>query len=369
MHGRISHYQVREEDDMFNYEFLKPHYTAYWNRENHDRPLIWVLAPAANPLPDIPAPEAMKDKWEDIEYLVASTRRQIENTYYGGEAIPVFNPNLGPDILGAIAGCELEYGQDTSWAVHCVHNWDDYPELVFNTNNRYWKKIEAITKAAVEDAQGDYLVGITDLHPGTDGLASLRGPQELCLDMLDNGKQIKARVDQLFEIYKEVYMRLEAIISPHQEGSTNWMGIWHPSKRWYVTGCDFSCMINSDAYEEFVVPGLIKELAFLDASIYHLDGPGALRHVDRILELPQLNGIQWVYGAGQPGARHWLALLKKIQKAGKLIHINCRLADVETVCSELEPEGVLLVVEGCQSPSEAEDLLRLAQKASANRGC
>ena len=62
------------------------------------------------------------------------------------------------------------------------------------------------------------------------------------------------------------------------------MGIWHPG-RWYPTCCDFSCMISTQMYEELVVGELLEELDFLDASIYHLDGPDALKHLDRLLAI------------------------------------------------------------------------------------
>lgn len=352
---------------MRDYERLKKRYTEYWNRENHDRPLICAYAPVEHPLPPIAAPATLRERWENVDYVVASARRWIENTYHGGEAVPSFNPNLGPDILGAIAGCELAYGEETSWALHCVEDWDTHPRLVFDEANRWWKKIEEITKAAVADARGEYIVGITDLHPGTDCLVSLRGPEALCCDLMDCPEQVKLRVEQVFEIFTEVYTRLEAIISPHQEGSINWMGVWHPEKRWYTTSNDFSCMIGKEAFEEFAIPGLSRELDFLDASIYHLDGPDAIRHLDRLLEIPKLHGIQWVYGAGQPSARHWIDLLKKIQNAGKLIHIHCMPEDVEPVCAELAPEGVLMSLGSCANLEEIQTLLDLAEKTSSKR--
>jgi hypothetical protein len=352
---------------MLNYEYLKQRYTDFWNMENHDRPLICISTRIESPLPDVAAPESLKLRWEDTEYILASTVRSIENTYYGGEAMPVVNPNLGPDILGAIAGCGIEYGDDTSWAVHCVSDWEKHPVLAFDENNRWWRKIEEITRTLAENASERYLVGITDLHPGTDGLVSLRGPKELCLDLVECGEEVKTRIDQLFGIYTEVFRRLDSIISAHQEGTINWMGIWHPDKKWYVTGSDFSCMVSGADFEEFVVPGLTDELGFLDASIYHLDGPGALRHLDSLLELPDLNGIQWVYGAGQPGALHWLPVYKKIQAAGKAIQVYCHADEVGTLCSELKPEGMQLFVHGCDSRSDIDDLIKLAENETRMR--
>lgn len=121
------------------------------------------------------------------------------------------------------------------------------------------------------------LVGITDLHPGMNGLAALRGSQELCFDLLECPELLLPRVRELFEIHRCIYAGLDAIIAPHQAGSTNRMGIWHPEKWWYVVSCDFSCMLSGEHFDTFVAPGIEMEQNFLEASMYHLDGPGALR--------------------------------------------------------------------------------------------
>jgi len=352
---------------MSNFEYLEKRYTDFWNLENYDRPLMCVCAQVETPLPYIMAPDSLLEKWEDLDYILASSVRRIENTYYGGEAVPVFDPNFGPDILGAIAGCEIEYGANTSWAVHNVGDWEQHPALEFDENNRWWKKLEELTKVVAENASGRYLTAITDLHPGTDGLVSLRGPEGLCYDLIDCAEQVHLRISQLFDIYTEVYTRLDAIISAHQKGTINWSTVWHPNKKWYMTSSDFSCMVNSDDFEEFVVPGLTKEHEFLDAAIYHLDGPDALRHLDRILELPGLDGVQWVPGAGQHGALHWIPVYKKIQDAGKIVLASCRADEVGALCAELNPEGVHLFVEGCKKQSDVNDLLKLAERETRAR--
>jgi hypothetical protein len=349
---------------MKNYDYLKKLYTDYWNRENHDRPLIHANVTVENPKPWIPAPKSLVDCWEDIEYIVASVRRGFENTYFGKDSVPVCNPNLGPDIIGAIAGCGLEYGHGTSWAVHNVTDWSAHPKIEFDENNRWWRKIAEITKAVAEDANGDYLVGITDLHPGSDGLVSLRSPENLCFDLIECPDEVLKRDLELFELYKEVYNRLDAIISPYQEGTINWMSIWHPHKRWYVTGSDFCCMIGKDDFEKFIIPSLMNELDFLEASIFHLDGPGALHHTDRLLEIPNLNGIQWVFGAGQPSGSHWLDLLKKIQGKGKLIQVACNPDEVKVICENLRPEGVQLHINGLKTKDEIDDIMMLAEKTT-----
>jgi hypothetical protein len=110
-----------------------------------------------------------------------------------------------------------------------------------------------------------------------------------------------------------------------------------------VSSCDFSCIISPENFEEFIIPELIDEIDFLPASLYHLDGPDALRHLDRLLEIEKLGGIQWVYGAGQPSAMHWIPTLKKIQDAGKLVEVTCEPEDIIPVCEALKPQGVHLI--------------------------
>ena len=335
-----------------DYDIVKRRYLEYWNRENHDTPLVSVYArerlggeegsgAGGGPNGSRTANQAeLRRRWLDTEASVAAFRRSLKRTYCGGDAYPCYNPNLGPDIIGAICGCDLEFGEETSWAVHCVDDWADYPPIAFDENNFWFKKIAEITKAACDDSCGDYLVNITDLHPGMDALVSLRGPEQLCLDMADCPDEVISRVNQVHAVHTEVYNRLESITSQIQRGTCNWMGAWYPDKRWYVTSEDFTALISGDDAERFVLPHIMAELDFLDASIFHLDGPTALHHLDRLLQLPNLNGVQWVYGAGQPTARFWPQVLTKIQRAGKLIDIFAEPDDLAPLCELLEPEGL-----------------------------
>lgn len=327
-----------------NEDYLKQRWLEYWEMENHDRPLVSIYAPKQKQTyTEIIRPKTIEEYWYNTEYIVKKAKENMKNTYYGGEAFPVINPNLGPDILGGICGCEIAFGEETSWALHHVKDWAALPPIQFQEKNRWWQRIKEMTEYIVQEARSDYLVGMTDLHPGTDGLVSLRGPAELCMDLMDIPEAINPRIGEIFEVYKQVFERLNSIIKSGQDGCTNWMGIWHPEKEWYVTSSDFSCLISEEDFEKFVIPGLLDEISYLPASIYHLDGPGALRHLDRLLRIEKLKGIQWVYGSGQPSARYWIPILQKIQQAGKCIQVNCEKEDLIPVCEALKPEGVHLV--------------------------
>lgn len=342
-----------------DWDKVSTRYEAYWARENHDRPLLSVTAPAARQTAEpLPRCAALKERWLDIDYMLAAAHRRFQNTYYGAEALPVLSPDLGPDLFAALYGTPIEFGEDTSWAVHNLKDWDEYQPLVLDKNSPYYRKICEMTRAAAEDGRGQYLVGVTDIHAGLDGLVSMRGPELLCMDALERPEFLARGAMDLFEGFKTLYTGLQDIAGQHQAGSTNWMNIWHPS-RWYVTSCDFICLISPAMFDDLVVEELEAQLAFLDASIFHLDGPDALRHLDRLLELDALQGIQWVYGAGQPTAAHWLEVLQKIQKAGKCFQIDATPADMPVLLDNLAPEGALYVVRA-ESEEEARAIEKLA---------
>lgn len=345
-----------------DWEQAQKKFVEYWAMENHDRPLIAAIAPRDGYVcKEIKAPEKLEDRWMDIEYIIKNAREGFASTFFGGEAFPNLYPNLGPDILGAILGCGLIFGESTSWAAHFIHDWSKVGKIEFDAQNKWWKKIKEMTEAVADDAKGDYFVGITDLHPGADGIVSIRDPENLCLDLIDNPERVKKANFEILEAFKKVADELYGITNRNLKGSTNWMSVWHPAK-WYVTSCDFICMISREMFNEFILPELLEELEWLDDSIFHLDGPGALKHLDALLELPKLNGIQWVYGDGQPSASHWIPVLKKIQDAGKMIHVYIQPEELDILLQELKPEGVMYAT-WCEKEQDARDLVKKAEKA------
>ena len=64
------------------------------------------------------------------------------------------------------------------------------------------------------------------------------------------------------------------------------------TKPYFISQCDFCCMIGPEQFDEFVFETLKKEASLIERSFYHLDGPGAVRHLDKIMNvvLKEFNG-------------------------------------------------------------------------------
>lgn len=340
---------------MQDFVRIQERYRAFWNREN-ETPLLWLCAPRAHTdYSRAPRrPEKTEDRWLDFAYVIRSHRVWMENTYYGGDAYPNFMPNLGPDILGAICGGDIAFGETTSWARPCVAEWEGHPDIVFDENNVWWQRIRTLTEMAVADSRGDYCVQITDLHAGMDALVSLRGAQELCMDVLDCPGLLQRYTMQVYDVFREVYDRLYAITSRLGMGTTNWLNIWS-DRKWYVTSCDFSCLISPEQFAELVLPELRAELSYLDGSVWHLDGTQCARHLDALLSLEKLNGIQYVNSEFDRRPTDYLPMIRKIQQHGKLFQMAIGPEDLDAFLTELEPQGLFLTV-SVKDESEAREI-------------
>ncbi len=130
--------------------------------------------------------------------------------------------------------------------------------------------------------------------------------------------------------------------------------------------CDFAALISPRRMEEFCLPDIRALCRRLDTSILHLDGHDAVRHLDALLGIPELDAIQWVPGAGKPPAVGWLPMLKRVQQAGKSLHIYAAAVDVPRILEELSPSGLMISVEDeFRSRAEAEASINQVERQCA----
>jgi len=74
-----------------------------------------------------------------------------------------------------------------------------------------------------------------------------------------------------------------------------------------------------------------------------VDGRGVLKHLDRILSVPEIQAIQWVQGMGLDlPIMQWVPLIKKLQAAGKSVMIDLQIGELEDFINAMDPEGLLL---------------------------
>jgi len=335
---------------------------AFWAGEMADRPPVEIRLPkpGAKPFPAKPYKD-WASKWLDIETRADEYAHTVANTLYLGDALPQVFPNLGPEIYSAWCGCPLHFTETTSWSEPIVHDWEtDWDKVRIDTEHPLLKAIEQLTDALIERSAGTFVVGLTDFHPGGDHMAALRDPANLATDLIEYPEYILDELPRAQAEYLAAYDRFYEKIRSAGFPASSWMGSLFGEGKFYIPSNDFSCMISPRMFEEFFLPGIREECRFYDQSVYHLDGPGALRHLDALLEIPELNAIQWVCGAGNEGYERWIPVYQKIQRAGKSIVLcNTTVRDLDRIFETLRPEGVYISgVGGVEDVETAEAVIR-----------
>ena len=284
----------------------------------------------------------LKSRWFDAEYQVDYFIESIRDRRFYGETFPIFWPNLGPNVYAAFHGAELDYGEVTSWIRHCIHDWSDIGNLNFCRDNAYFQKIDELTRIALEKSAGRFLVGYTDLHGSLDCAADWRDPQLLCMDLIDCPDKVHELVALADENFLAVYDHYDAVLKSHGLPSVTWMGIPSPGKM-HIPSCDFTTLISAADFCAFYLPSLLAEVRHTTHNVFHLDGKGMLRHLDRILAIPQIHAIQWVQGVGDDlPILQWLPVIKKIQAAGKGVVVDLQLDELEPFIAAMKPDGLYL---------------------------
>jgi len=302
----------------------------------------------------------LKDRWWDTDYQVELFEYQLKHSVFNAETFPVFWPNLGPEVFTAFYGVELLYKEVTSYAVPIIKQWSQMENIVLDLNNLYFRKIEEMTYAALERCKGKYMVGYTDFHPGLDCAAAFRDAQQLCIDLLLEPEQVKHLIDISSKDFHKVFNYFDIILKKSNQLSVTWMGI--PSfGKMHIPSCDISSLISPEQFEDFVLPALKNEIKPMTHNIFHLDGSGVARHLDMILELPEIDAIQWVQGLGNDlPIMQWVPLIKKIQAAGKSVVIDLQVAELDSFMKEVDPRGIYLCLSA--DPEFQADIIKKVER-------
>jgi 5-methyltetrahydrofolate--homocysteine methyltransferase len=344
---------------------------AWWDGTLDTGPLISVVAPLdqpRRPLLSVSDPVDVRERWLDVAYRTRTAWNQVMSTWYGGDALPNVFINFGPGSMAAYLGSEVTLMRETVW-FHPLRDMslkEIESSLRYDPENELWQATLNFTREAAHMAEKEFFVSIADIGSVLDILASLRGNQNLLLDIIESPGLVNRCQDRIMEFWFRCYSELRSIIDDTgQEGHTCWLGCWS-SRPWYVLQCDFSAMISSAMFEEFVVPYLEQYVEWLDRSVYHWDGPGALHHLRSLLSIERLNAIQWVAGAGNPpeDSETWLPQYRKIAEAGKGIIINGYDPDRVVALTKKLPAEKLAISVQAPSPKDGEALLKRLRLAS-----
>ncbi|MCS7120135.1 MAG: hypothetical protein RMJ07_03335 [Nitrososphaerota archaeon] len=339
--------------------------SAWWLGEDINRPILAIYAPKETVVrKKVRAPKTFMERRTNIDYRIRNSEIRMRNTFFGGEAFPLINTEIGPGDLALYLGAEPIFREDakTVWYKPVISDLDLDKHLEFDPENKWWKFHCDFIVQASKRSFGRYLIGMPDLIEGLDTLAQLRGHEKLLVDLFKRPKWVHARLEEITELYFIYYNHFYEKIKDDVGGNAfSVYRIWAPGRTSKVQS-DISAFLSPRMFKEFVDPYLRRQCSQLDFVLYHLDGPNAIQHLDILLKIPEITMIQWVPGAGEepPESQKWRPLYKKILEAGKSIWLHVPFNCVENMIATLNSKRLFIIAD---APTEME-AKKLLQKLS-----
>jgi hypothetical protein len=305
---------------------IKDTYRKWWAKDL-DRPIFNIALGGVDPgrdepeLPhynfsafyglDTPA-EQIIDRWD----------WNLSGNKWVGDGFPNIWANFGAGVLGAILGAKLlnTIDTDTVWFEPTEEREIADIDFEWDADNVWLNRIAELMQTGQDRWDGQVQMSMTDLGGNLDVLSTFRPSSGLLLDLIDHPNEVKRLTSQEHEMWWKAYDQFNSVLQPRNPGYTAWTPIYSEVP-YYILQCDFCYMIGPDMFDEFVKPEMEATCKRLGNAFYHLDGPGELPHLDSLLAMDDLAGIQWVPGAGNPDIDQWPEVYERIRAAGKLVQI------------------------------------------------
>lgn len=356
-----------------NWQETQERFAAWWKGDSLDRPLMRVVARREEPsaeLESVDEPNEPEELYLDVDSAVKRFQNYCRSHVFLAEAFPALDLNLGAGSMALYLGSEPTFRWDTVWFQECIEDYDTWGPLQYNPENYWWQQHQLIISRAQELAASDFLINIPDIVEGLDILSAMRGPQNLCFDLMDHPCHVRRCIKELDVLYFSFYDPMYELVKDESGGSSfTAFSIWGPGKTAKIQ-CDFAALISPSHFREYALPPLRRQCQQLDYSLFHLDGPDAIRHLEALMEISELDALQWTAGAGQPdgGNERWYPIYDQVRDAGKSLWVEIHdggLEDWVQTADRLVKRygaGGLYLLFPDMEAKEAEELMLVAQR-------
>lgn len=330
--------------DVNRWKQIKTDYTAWWNG-TLDRPLIKAAIKSAydpgRKRPNIPVLSMSTCNCLDYtaEQIIDALDYELCQYEFLGDAFPFINmAAFGPGIVAGFAGAELDNSTGSVWYSLKEKKPIEKVHIRYNPENVWACRIKEIFRAGRERWGNQVLMSMPDLGGIQDITAIFLGNEEYMYALYDKPKEVFRLQNEARTAFLDAFKDLENAIGNERQGYTDWSGLYSRDRS-YIFQDDFAYMISKDMFEEFAIDDICKLEKEFTNVMYHLDGVGNLKHLDMLLERTNIKAYQWVYGAGQPTARHWMEIYDKLHEKNKNMEIIGSVEDFQYI-AEKNPKGL-----------------------------
>ena len=298
----------------------------WWHGEDIGRPLVYLVSrPSGYTFGHQSVDNRTRNL--DADYIYKQAKHKFDASTLYGESLPYVHLSIGVGCIASYLGCTPTFMDYTTWTKPLIDESSDLSELgelVYDENNYWWQEHQnQLVKLAKLSKDDGFILAMPDILENLDAMSLLCGSQSLCYHLMDEPELVKSYINQLDDLYFKYYDRIYDIIKAPDGSSGSIFNVWS-NKRTLKIQCDAAALVSPAQFEEYAMPSFERQLENIDYSIYHLDGPEAIRSLDMVLSLKNLKALQFTPGDGNlpPEDESWYPIYDKVRKAGKSLWVN-----------------------------------------------
>jgi hypothetical protein len=329
--------------------------TNWWNFGDQKNPCI--IASMLKKNSTVPDTEDMKKFWTDIDFRVDRSIKTVEQTNYYCQSVPYHWLDYAASSMVIALGCEVNYlNKETVWAYPIYDGLEEILDLELDEKSyHYGILLEMNRKLASLNRKNEYICPFA-LEGLTDIISGLYGTENFLMDLVSKPNEVKKVMEHFKRVWINAFNNFNKIISVcGNAGSVNWSGLWAPGTTFLLQE-DTSYMLSTELFQKFCLKHIYDFVDAVDFPIYHLDGKGAIVHLDCLLEIPKLKAIQWVPGAGNERLCQWYELINHIISKGKSVQVFAEMNEIEELVNNVGAKGLQIVIPEI-SHEQAEQLM------------
>ena len=317
----------------------------WWDHGEQKHPCIVAIQPPAD-LSLVPDTEDLCQWWTDPSFVIERQMALIDNQKYLGQAVPYHYVDLGASAMAGVLGAEMEYvDKETIWAHPKLSKIDQVLEVQLDRTNSFYRRILEITRRSVALGKDHHFVAPFALGGAGDNVAGLYGTENLLVDLVEDPQRVAEAMAIATQIWLEAFQEITDFIAESDQcGGIGWAGVWAPGTTFPIQE-DFSYMISTEMFERFCLPYIRTMAEAMDYAFYHLDGGGALRHLDSILKVDDLKVIQWIPGAGNERLDQWYDLIRYVLSRNRSVQLYAQAEEIDDLVENVGARGLLVIIE------------------------
>jgi len=296
--------------------------------------------------------------WKDRDFIIERQMKLMESQRYFGQAVPFHYIDCSSSAMAGVLGANMQLvNRDTMWAYPCFETVEQVTDMELRRDTFWYAQARALSERSTALAKDHHFVTLFAMEGITDILAGLYGTENFLADLLEKPREVKRAMEHVKRLWIELFDEFQGILKRSgNRGGIGWAGIWAPGTTFPMQE-DFSYMISNRMYREFVLPHVRDMVDAMEYPFYHLDGIGAIPHLEALLGIERLRVIQWVPGAGKERIADWYALIGRILEAGKSVQAFAKADEVDELVKEVGARGLLITVD-----ANLEEAEKLAEK-------